>query len=85
MPTCKTTNDPFEIADLAWKDTSEGNFRLMSDHILAVIAQIDPPIADSQEFLSRVMELSWKTGFACGLEFMALGAVKSFSPVSGKN
>jgi hypothetical protein len=85
MKSMKATTDPFEMADLAWEDTHEKNFDRMAEHILAAIERIDPPVTNSSEFISRVMELSWKTGFACGLEFTALGLIKSFPSLSGKN
>lgn len=81
----KPTTDPFDMADQVWTDTSESNFDKMADRILTVIANLDPPVADKDEFLSRIMEFSWKTGFACALQFMATGAIQSFPIDAGKN
>jgi hypothetical protein len=81
----KTTTNPLEIAELAWDDTHEANFERMAERIMEILARADPPPADSGEFLARVMELAWKTGFACGLEFVAMGAVTSFPTTIGKN
>ena len=86
MPTSKlmkTTTDPFEMADAAWRDTHEVNFERMAERITVVISQMDPPIAGGEEFLARVMELAWKTGFACGLDFMSRGFIQSVE--IGKN
>ena len=73
----KTTVDPFEMADAAWADTHDGNFTRMSERIMDIIARMDPPVASAEEFLAAVMELAWKTGFACGLDFMSRGFICS--------
>ena len=81
----KTTTDPYDMADTAWDDTHAGNFALMSERIITIIAEMDPPCASAEEFLARVMELSWKTGFACGLDCMSHGHIMSFPLKPGGN